>query len=198
MRVFAATINSWNNQHVRRALTPLADIALQTGAAILIVDHLNKRSGIPAVHRGSGSIAFNAAARSVLLACKHPQEAETFVLSSVKPNLCALPPSLAYHTGQADNGALKLEWLGECLYDADELVTAAFEATSSRKLQDAVEWLRLRLGSGSALSKGVQKEAAERALPRGRSGGRVSNWELSPSRRGYKVSGYSLSQPGRF
>jgi hypothetical protein len=156
-----ATINSWNNQHVRRALTPLADVACQTGAGIFIVDHLNKRSGIPAVHRGSGSIAFNAAARSVLMACKHPAEAETFVLSSVKSNLCAPPISLAYRTLKADNGALKLEWLGECPYDADELATAAFEATSSRKLTQAVEWLRARLGSTSALSKVVEKEAVE-------------------------------------
>jgi hypothetical protein len=156
-----ATINSWNNQHVRGALTPLADIAQQTSAAILIVDHLNKRNGIPAVHRGSGSIAFKAAARSVLMACKHPQEPETFVLSSVKCNLCAPLLSLAYHTVLADNGALKLEWLGECPYDADELVTAAFEAVGSRKLAQAVEWLRVRLASSPALSKVVEREAAE-------------------------------------
>jgi hypothetical protein len=158
------TINSWSNQHGRRALTPLAEIARKTGAAILIVDHLNKRTGIPAVHRGSGSIAFNAAPRSVLMACKHPQEPETFVLSSVKCNLCAPPLSLAYRTIPADNGVLKLEWLGECPYDADELVTAAFEATSSRKLKAAEDWLRVRLGSASALSKVVEKEAANMGI----------------------------------
>ena len=155
---------SWNNQQVRRALTPLAEIGQRTGAAILIIDHLNKRSGIPAVHRGNGSIGFNAAARSVLLACKHPQEAESFVLSSSKANLCAKPPSLAYRTVQADNGVLKLEWLGECPYDADELVTAAFEPVGSRKLANAVEWLRSRLAYVSALSKVVEKEAVDRGI----------------------------------
>jgi DNA repair protein RadA/Sms len=65
------SVNSWNNQHVRRALSPLAQVAEQTGAAILLLDHLNKRSGIAAIQRGSGSIAFNAAARCVLLVCKH-------------------------------------------------------------------------------------------------------------------------------
>ena len=155
------SVNSWNNQHVRRALTPLADIAQQTGATILIIDHLNKRSGIPAVHRGSGSIGFDATARSVLLACKHPQEPETFVLSSIKANLCASPPSLSYRTVQADNGALRLEWLGECPYDADELVTVAFEPAGSRKLANCVEWLRARLASASALSRVVEKDAGE-------------------------------------
>jgi len=159
-----ATINSWNNQHVRRALTPLAQIASQTGAAILIVDHLNKRSGIPAIHRGSGSIGFNAAARSVLLVCKNPQEPETFVLSSVKNNLSAPAPSLSYRTVQAENKAVKLEWLGECPYDADELAAAGFEPVGSRKLEAAKDFLLVRLGTGSALSKMVEKEAAEKGI----------------------------------
>jgi len=159
-----ASINSWNNQHVRRALTPLAQVASQTGAAILIVDHLNKRSGIPAIHRGSGSIAFCAAARSVLLACKHPQEPETFVLSGVKHNLSAQSPSLSYRTVEAENKAVKLEWLGECPYDAEELTAAAFEPVGSRKLDAAKDFLRSRLASGSAVSKVVEREAVEHGI----------------------------------
>ena len=155
------TINSWNNQHVRRALTPLAQVASLTGATILIVDHLNKRSGIAAIQRGSGSIAFCAAARSVLLACKHPQEPEMFVLASVKNNLSASPPSLSYRTVEAENKAVKLEWLGECPYDADELAMTAFEATGGRKLKACEDWLRARLATGSALSKVVEREATE-------------------------------------
>jgi archaellum biogenesis ATPase FlaH len=157
-------INSWNNQHVRRALTPLAQIASMTGAAILIVDHLNKRSGIAAIQRGSGSIGFNAAARSVLLVCKHPQEPETFVLSSVKNNLSAPSPSLSYRTVEAENKAVKLEWLGECPFDADELAAAAFEPIGSRKLESAKDWLLTRLGTGSALSRMVQREALEKGI----------------------------------
>ena len=158
------SINSWNNQHVRRALSPLAEVAEQTGAAILILDHLNKRSGIAAIQRGSGSIAFNAAARSVLLVCKHPQEPETFVVASVKSNLGSPPASLAYRTVEADNKAVRLEWRGECPYDADELVAAAFEPTNSRKLAAAIEFLRERLSLSSALSKVVEREAAERGI----------------------------------
>ncbi len=154
------SVNSWNNQHVRRALAPLAQVAGQTGAAILVLDHLNKRSGIAAIQRGSGSIAFNAAARSVLLVCKHPQEPETFVLAGVKSNLGPPPASLAYRTIEADNKAVKLEWLGECPYEADDLVTAVFEPTNSRKLATAVDFLRMKLSDTSALSKVVDREAA--------------------------------------
>lgn len=158
------SINSWNNQHVRRALAPLAHVADQTGAAILVLDHLNKRSGIAAIQRGSGSIAFNAAARSVLLVCKHPQEPENFVLANVKSNLGAPPASLAYRTVEAENKAVKLEWLGECPYTADELVTAAFEPTNGRKVGVAIEFLRERLSPCDVLSKVVEREAAERGI----------------------------------
>lgn len=153
-------INSWNNQHVRRALMPLAAIADEFRVAILILDHLNKRSGVAAIQRGGGSIGFNAAARSVLLACKHPQESETFVLASIKSNLGPPSTSLAYRTIEAPNKAVSLEWLGECAFEADELVTAAFEPANSRKLTVAIAFLKTKLSGTSALSKAVDREAA--------------------------------------
>jgi hypothetical protein len=70
------------------------------------------------------------------------------------------PASLAYRTIEADNKAVKLEWLGECPYEADDLVTAVFEPTNSRKLATAVDFLRMRLSDTSALSKVVDREAA--------------------------------------
>ena len=158
------SVNSWSNQHVRRALAPLAQVAEHTGAAVLVLDHLNKRSGIAAIQRGSGSIAFNAAARSVLLVSKHPQEPEMFVLAGVKSNLGPPPVSLAYQTIEAENKAVKLEWRGECPYTADDLVAAAFEPVNSRKLQVAIDFLRGRLSGRSVLSKVVEREAVERGI----------------------------------
>jgi hypothetical protein len=158
------SINSWNNQHVRRALTPLSVVAEETGAAILILDHLNKKIGTAAIQRGSGSIAFNAAARSVLIVCKHPQEAETFVLAGVKSNLGPPPPSLAYRTVEAENKAVKLEWHGECPYSADDLVTASIEPGNTRKLELARQFLCETLSNGSVLSKVVERQALEQGI----------------------------------
>jgi hypothetical protein len=143
----------------------LAQIAEQTGAAILVLDHLNKRGGIAAMQRGSGSIAFNAAARSVLLVGKHPQESEAFVLAGVKNNLGRPASSLAYRTMEAENRAVKLEWAdGDCPYNADELVAGAFEPTNSRKLAVAIDFLRGKLTQGSVLSRVVEGEATERGI----------------------------------
>ncbi len=156
------SVNTWNNQHVRRALAPLAQVAESQGAAILILDHLNKRTGISAIQRGSGSIAFNAAARSVLLVCKHPEDSEIFVLAGVKSNLGAAPASLAYHTLEAENKAVKLAWRGECPYTADDLAT--FKPAGSRRLATASDFLSVRLAKGSASSKVVEREAVERGI----------------------------------
>ena len=55
-------INNNSDQDVRKALTPLVSIARDTGTTILAVRHLNKTSGMSALQRGSGSIAFTALA----------------------------------------------------------------------------------------------------------------------------------------
>ena len=36
-------INSWNDQHIRRAMAPLSQLAHQTGVAIVLIRHLNKK-----------------------------------------------------------------------------------------------------------------------------------------------------------
>ena len=55
---------------VRKALMTLADVAAQTGAAIVMVRHLNKSTGESAKNRGGGSVAFGGLARSGLIAAK--------------------------------------------------------------------------------------------------------------------------------
>jgi hypothetical protein len=61
---------------------------------------------------------------------------------------------------EAPNKAVTLEWLGECPYEADDLVTAAFEPANSRKLAVAIDFLKTKLCDRSALSKVVEGEAA--------------------------------------
>ena len=76
MAYLDSTVNSWSDQHVRAAFAPLTALAERTGAAILILRHLNKATGMSALHRGGGSIGIVAAARSGLLVAKHPDNPE--------------------------------------------------------------------------------------------------------------------------
>jgi hypothetical protein len=63
-------INSHNEASVRRALSPLGDIARETGCCIVLVRHLNKDGSMKAMYRGGGSIAFSAIARSGIITGK--------------------------------------------------------------------------------------------------------------------------------
>jgi KaiC/GvpD/RAD55 family RecA-like ATPase len=58
------TVNTHRDHHVRRVLSPLADLAENTGAAVVVVNHTNKDTGHEPLMRISGSIGFTGAARS--------------------------------------------------------------------------------------------------------------------------------------
>src|SRR5262249_27535834 len=63
-----ARVATYKDHHIRRALAPLAALAARTGAAVLVIRHLNKSGGQNAKYRGGGSIGIFGAARSALLA----------------------------------------------------------------------------------------------------------------------------------
>jgi putative DNA primase/helicase len=66
--VSVARGDSHKNAEVRKDLQPLADLAERTQAAVIGIHHLTKRSeGADPVDRVSGSLAFGAAPRAILL-----------------------------------------------------------------------------------------------------------------------------------
>ena len=52
-------VNSYRDQDVRRVLAALAALAARTGVCVLLVRHLTKSTGGPAIYRGGGSIDRN-------------------------------------------------------------------------------------------------------------------------------------------
>src|SRR5262249_26278743 len=114
-----ADVNSHRDQDVRRALFPLAKLAEATGAAVLVVRHLNKSTAANPLYRGGGSIGIIGAARSGLLVARDPDNADRRVLASSKCNLAKLPPSLGFALEPAPNGALRLGWTGASSHSAE-------------------------------------------------------------------------------
>lgn len=108
----------------RKPLGALAEIAAETGAAIVLVRHLNKAQGMSAKNRGGGSIAYTGLARSVLLAAKHPDG--DFALALTKSNNAEEPDALLYGLfgSRADPDVAVVRWLGSAQMSADELVGA--------------------------------------------------------------------------
>jgi phage N-6-adenine-methyltransferase len=107
---------------VRRALTPLRGLAERTGAAVVLVRHLTKRGGRHALYRGVGSVAIAAAARSALLVGRAPGGPRLRVLCQTKNNLGPEAAGLLFEAVPGPDGAVRVEWRGECGYTPDDLL----------------------------------------------------------------------------
>jgi putative DNA primase/helicase len=84
--------DTYKSSEVRAVLAPLATMADRTGCAVLAVLHLNKRSGeLNSIYRLTASLDFAAAARSVLVVGKHPDDSNCRVLAPVKMNCRQCP-----------------------------------------------------------------------------------------------------------
>jgi AAA domain len=159
-------INTNNDASVRRALAPLADVAAETGAAVVLIRHLNKEKGPTAVYRGGGSIGFTAAARAEFVFGKHPTVPDLFVMARTKANLVQADraPSLGYRivASEVDPEVPVVEWAGVVVVTADSVVGA--DARRHAPAREAAEDFLLELlGDHEWHSAGEIEEAAEAA-----------------------------------
>src|SRR5579872_1477961 len=142
-------VNSWRDQDVRGALSPLGRLADRTGAAFLILRHLTKGGGANAIYRGGGSIGIIGAARSGLLVAKSPDDPEhERILASSKSNLGPPMPALRYRLQTLDEQRVRVEWLGTSTYTASALLSQSTEKASDTTTA-AMEWLRDTLSDGA-------------------------------------------------
>lgn len=160
-------INSNNDQQVRRALMPLAGLAEETGAAIVMLRHLNKAAGGNSLYRGGGSIGFVGVARSALIVSKDPNVPEQVILASNKSNLGPPPPSLIYRLEGCDNGAARVRWHGHSEHTAETLMQANQGGSEERSaLREAEDFLRDILADGRLLVTAVHKLADQAGIAR--------------------------------
>ncbi|GAC69930.1 AAA family ATPase [Gordonia soli] len=153
----------------RKALMTLASVAERTGAAIVLVRHLNKGTGMSAKHRGGGSIAFTALARSALLAAKLPESEDrenadaTYGLASIKGNLSRAPQTMGYRleSSRDDPDSPVVLWTGQLDENADQLVGADGAKPDARKAaparDEAARMIKELLASGPREAKDVRK-----------------------------------------
>lgn len=91
-------IDSYKDADVRKALSPLAQFAQDFDCAVVAVAHLNKGASTNATYRVGGSIGFTAAARSVLVLGRDPDDTSGRgphrILANTKNNLGPEAPSL--------------------------------------------------------------------------------------------------------
>jgi RecA-family ATPase len=155
--------NAYRDQDVRGALKPLARVAEQTGAAILVIRHLSKSGGANALYRGGGSIGIIGAARAGLIVAPDPDDRQRSILAVTKSNLAAKPDALAYRLVPGDTHQVaRVQWEGTTKHTADDLL--ALDDTDGTARDEAIEFLTDLLSNGPVPSDEVKRAASAAGL----------------------------------
>lgn len=160
--VTAVTGDSHKNTEVRRGLQPLVDLANSLNAAVLGVTHFSKGSGgRDPTERVTGSVAFGAVARVVLVAAKVKSEngQDRRILARSKSNIGPDDGGFEYGLEQAeasaDISASRVAW-GRSIAGAakDLLIEPGQESTDfgASAKEAAVDFLRAMLGTPALVS----------------------------------------------
>ncbi len=187
MAYLPSDVNSNRDQDVRRALVRLRDLGGRTGAAIVVVRHLNKGVGGPALYRGGGSIGIIGAARSGLLLAADPAAPDSGrVLAVTKSNLAAKAPSLRLQLIQAGHDFPGVRWGGTCDLSAAQLLSAGEKPERRGPRDAAISLLRELLAEGPV----PQQEVLLRATELG-----ISAETLKRARRDLEVASRKVGRP---
>src|SRR5215217_3908730 len=161
MAFLGENINSNSDKDVRSALKPLKPLAERTGAAFVIVRHLNKTPGGNVLYRGGGSIGIIGAARSGLVVGPHPTDEGLRVLASQKHNLSMPPESLAYRVTSAPSNphAAVIVYKGVTEMNAKDILKPQVEEQERSAMDEAKDFLREVLAAGEKPAADVKSEA---------------------------------------
>jgi hypothetical protein len=151
------------DQDARKALTPLRDMAEETGVTIVAVRHLNKNVSLSAIQRGGGNMGLIGVARAGAFFAHHPEVDGLRVMAPHKSNLAEKQPSLQYVIvpWAIDENIGRVEWRGVTEHDANSLAAENLSPHERTMKEEAMEFLRGLLTPGGLPSKRVKAEARE-------------------------------------
>jgi len=144
----------------RTVMARLAAIAERHRCAIIAVRHLGKSRGMGhALNAGIGSIDLVAAARSVLLAGKDPDDETIRAITQIKSNLAPTGPAIGY----ALRGG-EFFWTGESDLTPERILSYAPGESERPALDEAVEFFRDALGAGEREISEIRTEAKQAGI----------------------------------
>ena len=146
----------------RKCLGPLAEMAQETNCAVVLVRHLNKKEGMSAQYRGTGSTAPLNASRAAYVVAPDPEDPDQRVLACTKFNIGPKPLSLRFRIEPAGTTA-RVRWEGECDLTASELV-ATQKKSGGGKFEEAKGIIAEVLASGPRGSNEVVQACREAGI----------------------------------
>lgn len=170
--------DSYKESDVREALAPYAELANQTGALVLLIVHLNKRSDGSPQQRFGGSTAWTAVPRFAYVVAQDRLDGARYMLPA-KHNLSDDTVGFRYRIEEATvnypSGPIKTSrvvWEGRCPKSAEELLADQRPKPVTPALVEAKGFLLELLaagqvsaseGFGQAEAAGISKSALKRA-----------------------------------
>ncbi|MDR0701225.1 MAG: AAA family ATPase [Azoarcus sp.] len=165
--------DSHKNAEVRRGLAPLVEVAEKTHCAVLGITHFTKGTGgNDPIDRITGSLAFAAQARIVMVAAKHRKQEEgeraKRIFCRAKSNIGADGGGYFYDLAQTELAAYPGVFASYALWgderegtarDLLALADAAPDDGDGRALSEAKEWLASVLAEGEKPVKEIQGQA---------------------------------------
>lgn len=136
-----ASVDINRANEIRPCMKQLGDIAEKYNCAIILVGHMNKGGVGKAIYRGLGGIDFAAAARSVLLVARDPNDADVRAVAPIKSSLAPEGNIVAFRLGESNSFA----WLGNYDIDMDSLL---YGYSSGDKYQKAKKFIENELADG--------------------------------------------------
>jgi hypothetical protein len=152
--------DSYKDQDVRDALSPVKSLAERYGTAVVFIRHLAKGGYRNPVYAGGGSIGIIGAARAGLLVAKDPDNPDRRILAVTKSNLAKTAESLAFFVRVDDQERAFIEFDGTSPHTAGALLSVTCDPEEPRALEAAKESLVALTADGPVAVAGVE-EAAE-------------------------------------
>jgi hypothetical protein len=190
MHYLPERVDAHRDQDVRRGLAGLRSLAEQTGAAVVLVRHLNKSAGGVALYRGGGSIGIIALVRSGLVLAKDPDVADgtARVLAANKSNLGPLPHSLNLRlVSDGERMPPRVEWGEASRHTAEALLTLPETPEERGAIEEARDFLTKLLSAGPVTAEMGDREASAVG---------ISRRTLARARRDLGVTASKVGGPG--
>ena len=136
-----SNVDTYRNNEVRAALRGIIALAQKEHFTIIAIQHLTKKTGIAANYRISGSIAFGAAARTVWMVTKDPENPQNCLFLNSKMNIAPKNEGYRYSIESADGIGVPA-WGDRINTDPDDVLNAPPAPKASPEQEAVIEYLK--------------------------------------------------------
>ncbi|MBR0451313.1 MAG: AAA family ATPase [Oscillospiraceae bacterium] len=140
---YIGNVNMNAANEVRPQFSSLAQVAKETGCAIIVISHLNKAEGLKALYRIIGSVDISGSVRSITMIIRDPAEQDKRYFVQAKSNLAALRSGIAFRISEKG-----IDFQEEIEATAEELMKKFQNVSVGRpddRMQEAADFIRKML-----------------------------------------------------